>query len=98
MERVNSFGVIKVPMTVISIRTIFTELENMCGRMEEYSMVNGLITKWKVKVHLPGAMAEDTSDNTKMIRSTAKVHLSGQMAESILENGTKANNMDRVPT
>ena len=33
-----------------------------------------------------------------MIRSMAKVLLNGQMAESISENGTKANNMARVPT
>ena len=60
MERENSFGAIKALMMVTSIKIIFMELVNMSGQMEEYSMVNGLITKWKVKVHLPGAMVEDT--------------------------------------
>ena len=85
-------------MTVISIKTTSMETANMSGPMAESTMDSGLTIKWKVKALSPGAMVVDTSDNTKMIRSTDKAHLNGQMAESISENGTKENNMDKVPT
>jgi len=70
----------------------------MFGLMAESTMDSGLTTKWRAKALSLGVMVVDMSDNTKMIRSTVKAHLNGPMAESILENGTKANNMDREPT
>merc|ERR1711974_231137 len=97
-EKENSSGVTKALMTVISIRTISTEMVNTSGPMAESTMDNGLTTKWKVKVPLLGVMVVDMLVNTKMTRSMGKVHLNGQMAESISENGTKVNNTDKVPT
>jgi hypothetical protein len=95
MEKVNSFGAIKVPMMVTFTRTIFTVTVNTFGLMAESTMDNGWTTKWKDKELLPGVTAEDMSDSTRMIRSTDKVPLSGQMAESISENGTKGNNTEK---
>ena len=76
----------------------FTKLVNTSGLMAKSTMVNGLITKWKVKVPLPGATAVHISENTRMTKSMDTVHLNGLMAESTSESGLKANNMDKVLT
>jgi hypothetical protein len=51
----------------------------MSGLMEEYIMVNGLITKWKVKELLLGAMGENMLGNIKMIKNMELEHLNGLM-------------------
>jgi len=56
--------------------------ESMFGQMEEYTEVNGLTTKWKVKVCSPGAMAVDMLVNTKTIRSMVMEPLNGLMDAS----------------
>ena len=96
MEEVNSYGAIKAPMMEISFKIIFMELENMCGLMEEYIMVSGLIIKWKVKELLLGVMEESMSANINMIKNMEMVHLNGQMVENILVNGIRENNMEKV--
>lgn len=85
-------------MMVISTKTTFMEMVSTSGQMAESTMVNGSTIKWKAKVHSPGVMDVDTSDNIKMIRNMVKEHLNGQMVESISVNGTKANNTAKVHT
>ena len=98
MAKVNSFGLINLPIMATFSRTIFTDKESTVGLMAVSIMVNGLITKWKAKVLLPGVTAEDMRATTRMIKSMDTVHLSGQMVGSTLVTGAKVNNMARVST
>ena len=59
MEKANSFGATRAPMMETSTKTIFMGMENMFGLMEESTMANGWITKWKVKERSHGVMVED---------------------------------------
>lgn len=68
----------------------------MSGLMEEYIMVNGLITKWKGKELLLGAMGENMLGNIKMIKNMELEHLNGLMVESILVNGIRVNNTEKA--
>lgn len=95
MAKVNSFGLINLPIMATFSRTIFTDKESTVGLMAVSIMVNGLITKWKAKVLLPGVTAEDMRATTRMIKSMDTVHLSGQMVGSTLVTGAKVNNMER---
>ena len=95
MAKVNSFGLINLPIMATFSRTIFTDKESNVGLMAVSIMVNGLITKWKAKVLLPGVTAEDMRATTRMIKSMDTVHLSGQIVGSTLVTGAKVNNMER---
>lgn len=82
-------------MMEISFKIIYTELVSMFGQMEEYTMENGLIIKWKVKELSLGVMGVSMLANIKMTKSTVKEHLNGLMVVSILESGIKANSMGK---
>jgi hypothetical protein len=58
-------------------------LVNMFGLMEEYTMENGLIIKWKDKVLLLGVTDVNTLASIKMTKSMEKEHLSGLMDVNI---------------
>jgi hypothetical protein len=77
------FGAIKVLMMVISFKIIYTVLVNMFGLMEEYTMENGLIIKWKDKVLLLGVTDVNTLASIKMTKSMEKEHLNGLMDVNI---------------
>ena len=98
MEKVNSFGAIKVSMMEISIKITFMVKVNTSGLMAEYLTDNGLITKWKVMEHSHGPMDVDTQDNTKMTKNTDKVLSIGPTAENTLVNGVKVSNMEKAHT
>ncbi len=70
----------------------------MFGLMEEPTMVNGLITRWKALELLLGPMVGDTKVSTSMIKNTVKAHLNGQMVVNISVTGTRENNMELGPT
>ena len=82
-------------MMEISFKIIYTELVSMFGQMEEYTMENGLIIKWKVKELSLGVMGVSMLANIKMTKSMVKEHLNGLMVVSILESGIKANSMGK---
>lgn len=98
MVKENSFGLINLPIMATFSRTIFTDKESTVGLMAVSIMANGLITKWRAKVLLPGATAEDMRATTRMIKNTDMVPLSGQMVGSTLVTGAKVNNMEREST
>ena len=56
MVKVNLYGAMKVHMTETFIKIIFMVQESTFGLMEEFTKVNGLITKWKVKELSRGVM------------------------------------------
>jgi hypothetical protein len=56
MEKASLLGQMEAPTPVIFMIIIFTEQVSMNGLMEEYSMVNGRIIKWKAMEHLHGLM------------------------------------------
>jgi hypothetical protein len=58
-------------------------LVNMFGLMEEYTMENGLIIKWKDKVLLLGVTDVNTLASIKMTKSMEKEHLNGLMDVNI---------------
>ena len=82
-------------MMEISFKIIYTELVSMFGQMEEYTMENGLIIKWKVKELSLGVTGVSMLANIKMTKSMVKEHLNGLMVVSILESGIKANSMGK---
>jgi hypothetical protein len=53
------------------------------GLMEEYTMENGLIIKWKDKVLLLGVTDVNTLASIKMTKSMEKEHLNGLMDVNI---------------
>ena len=53
-----------------SFKTIFTEMESTYGLMEEFTMVNGSIIKWKAKVLSRGVTEESIPVNMLTIRKT----------------------------
>jgi hypothetical protein len=55
----------------------------MFGLMEEYTMENGLIIKWKDKVLLLGVTDVNTLASIKMTKSMEKEHLNGLMDVNI---------------
>jgi len=77
------YGAIKVLMMVISFKIIYTVLVSMFGLMEEYTMENGLIIKWKDKVLLLGVTDVNTLASIKMTKSMEKEHLNGLMDVNI---------------
>jgi len=85
-------------MMETSSRTIFMELENISGLMEESIMDHGLTIKWKGKVHSRGVMEEDMLECTRTIRSTVMELSNGQMVGSTLESGVKESNTAREST
>ena len=82
-------------MMEISFKIIYTDLVSMFGQMEEYTMENGLIIKWKVKELSLGVTGVSMLANIKMTKSMVKEHLNGLMVVSILESGIKANSMGK---
>jgi hypothetical protein len=58
-------------------------LVSMFGLMEEYTMENGLIIKWKDKVLLLGVTDVNTLASIKMTKSMEKEHLNGLMDVNI---------------
>jgi hypothetical protein len=87
-----------VLMMEISFKTIYTAKANTNGPTVEFTMANGLTTKWRGKEHSLGVTVEDMLVCTKMIKNMDKVLLNGQMAENTLVNGVKANNTEREYT
>lgn len=67
MEKENSPGLTLVHSLAISLTTIFMEVVSMNGQMEEFILVIGKITRWKVMEPSLGQMAENMLDNMWMI-------------------------------
>ena len=62
------------------MKTILRGMESTDGPMEESTLDNGSIIKWKDTASSPGPMVANMSESTKTTRSTAKAPLNGQMA------------------
>ena len=67
MEKVNLYGIIKINMTVIFMKTIFREKENINGQMDESSMANGSMIRWKALGRLLGLTGGNILGNTEMV-------------------------------
>jgi len=98
MVKVNSSGVIRVPMMVTFIRTTSMVLVSTSGLTAEFTRVIGLTIEWKVGVFSPGVTVVSTWASTETIRNTALARLHGRTGGATRVNGTKENNMGRVFT
>ncbi len=87
MERANSCGLMIVLMKVTFYKIIFTDMENMNGKMEEYMKESGKTIKCKEKEHFYGLMEENTLVITFKIENKALVFLLSKMVEYMKENG-----------
>ena len=98
MDVASLSGLIKVLMKETSFKITFMEKVSIDGPMDEFTTASGLITKWKDKAPLPGAMAVDMSEATKMIKNMVMELLSGPTVANISANGVKASNTGKVYT
>ena len=96
MVAVNSSGLTKALMKVISSRTIFMEKVSTDGPMDVSITVSGSITKWRDREPSPGAMVVAMSVAIKMIRSMVMAPSNGPMVANTSANGAKANSMVKV--
>ena len=76
-----------VRMKATFLKTIFTDMENMNGKTEEFMKVNGRIIKCKVKGHSYGLMEENMRETILKIESKDLVFLLSKMAVFIKANG-----------
>lgn len=98
MARVNSFGLINLPIMETFSRTISTARESIVGLTAVFTMANGSTIKWKAKVPLPGVTEEDMKETIRMIKSMDTEPSSGQMVGNTLVTGAKVNNTVKVCT
>ena len=76
--------------------TISKEMESIDGPTAEFTMDNGKKTNYTAKVFIPGLMAENMKENTKMIRNMVLAHTIGQTEKHTKDNGSTASNMARL--
>ena len=93
MERECFFGKMIALTKEIFSKTIYKDLENMFGRMEEHFRDNGKRIKCMEGVFLHGLMEENMKDNTKMIKNKVTEYLHFVMVEYMKDNGKMENNM-----
>ena len=62
-------------------------MENIRGRMEEFTKVNGKIINFMEKVYTPGLMVEDMKDSMNMTRSTGMELTTGQTVNAMMVSG-----------
>lgn len=91
--KVNSCGLMIVHMKEIFLKIISMALENMNGRMEESTKVNGKIIKCKEKVLSPGLMVENTLEIILKIVNKALEFSHLKMEEYMKGSGLMENNM-----
>jgi len=93
MERGCFFGRMIALIKGIFSKTIFKDLVNMSGKMEEPLKDNGKRIKCMEEVFLLGLMEESTKANIKMIKNKATEYLRFAMVEYMKESGKMENNM-----
>ncbi len=93
MERECFFGKMTALMKEIFSKTIYKDLENTFGRMEEHLRANGKRIKCMEEVFLHGSMEENMRANTKMIKNKAMEYLHFVMVEYTKDNGKMENSM-----
>ena len=93
--KVNSCGLMIVHMKEIFLKIISMALENMNGRMEESTKVNGKIIKCKEKVLSPGLMVENMLEIILKIVNKALEFSHLKMEEYMKENGQMIKDKDK---
>jgi len=68
MEKVSFYGKTIAPSKVSSSKITFMASENMYGKMEEFTNMNGSPIKWKDEAFSHVFMAGDTKENTEKAR------------------------------